>query len=258
MFKINKNFSFLLSIKFCIYVLFTTWLFFNFFDIEIFKLTRNFNANYFYFFENIIDPISDVLNPLNILIICALLLLFTFRIKKKIKNPKLCKVVLKKINLKIDEILNLIEFYKLIFCHIISSLLISGLVCHLLKYILGVSRPKYFFLNGYERINFFNLEHKVNSLPSGHTQAIFTVAILFVIYCKQFYFIAFFVATLVGISRIFMSMHFPSDLILGAYIGMFFPLAIFVLFFQEKLNNYKKEKNFNFRLFMKLIYLRGI
>ena len=29
----------------------------------------------------------------------------------------------------------------------------------LLKYILGVSRPKYFFNYDYERYNFFNIEH---------------------------------------------------------------------------------------------------
>lgn len=255
MLEISNRLKIVLSSKFAICILFFTWIFFEFFDIFIFKFTRNFNANYFYFFEHIIHPISNILNPLNILTICSLFFIFIFHIEKKIKIEKIQNFVLEKIQMSPVVLLNSINFYKLVFLHIISSLLISGVMCHILKYILGVSRPKYFFLSGYDRIDFFNLEHKVNSLPSGHTQAIFSVAILFLIYFRRFYILTFLIATLVAISRIFMSMHFPSDLILGAYIGMFFPLFIFILFFQRKLTYLKKEKIFDFRLFIKLLYL---
>ena len=104
--------------------------------------------------------------------------------------------------LKVHFLINLI-------CkHFIYSLAGAGILCNLLKYIAGVSRPKYFFNEGYDRINLFNFEHKVNSFPSGHTQAAFTLAILLIIYTNRFTLVILVFAILMGISRIFMSMHF--------------------------------------------------
>ena len=132
----------------------------------------------------------------------------------------------------------------------------SGFVCHVFKYILGVSRPKYFFLQGYERLNFFNIEHKVNAMPSGHTQAAFTIAILFLIYFRKYYILIFIIAFLMGISRIFMSMHFPSDLLFGAYIGSLTPLLIFEYFFKEKINMILKSNKISLLDLGKLLYNR--
>ena len=63
-----------------------------------------------------------------------------------------------------------------------------------MKYIIGVARPKYFFFEGFERFDFFNILHKANSFPSllpGHTQAAFTLAILIMIYFKKYHFYIF-------------------------------------------------------------------
>jgi len=258
MLKLNNFFKNLLSIRFFIISCLTTWFFFQFLDIEIFKYSRNFNANYFYFFEKIIDPISDILDPLNILIISMIFLVISSSLKKKINEPRKFKILFKEIRENKQVLLNSIDFYSLIFWHCISSILLSGIVCHLIKYILGVSRPKYYFMGGYERLDFFNIEHKVNSLPSGHTQAIFTIAALFLLYFNRFFLIVYLTACLVGLSRIFMSMHFPSDLIFGAYIGTFFPIWLYKVIYLEKLKKLTKEKIFSFRRFLKLIYLRLI
>jgi membrane-associated phospholipid phosphatase len=59
-----------------------------------------------------------------------------------------------------------------------------------------------------------------------------------------------------GISRIFMSMHFPSDLLFGAYIGSLTPLLIFDWFFKDKINTIIKSNKISLSDLGKLLYNR--
>ena len=127
---------------------------------------------------------------------------------------------------------------------------------HILKYVLGVSRPKYFFLEGYQRLDYFNIEHKVNSLPSGHTQAAFTIAILFLIYVNKYTFYVLTLASLMAISRIFMSMHFPSDLIAGAYLGSIIPVFLYNCFYRKEIEKIKNKYDVFLTDIVKLLYWR--
>ena len=110
----------------------------------------------------------------------------------------------KKSGFKIEKISNTFSYYSLISTHFFCSLALAGIACNLIKYIVGVARPKYFFFEGFERLDFFNIVHKANSFPSGHTQAAFTLAILVMIYFKKYHFFILCFAILMGISRIFM------------------------------------------------------
>ena len=145
------------------------------------------------------------------------------------------------------------KYYELIFQHIIISIIFSGLLCHILKFVFGVSRPKYYFLEGYERFDNFNLLHKINSLPSGHTQAAFTITILFIIYVNRFVIPIILVSILIGLSRIFLSMHFPSDIILGGYIGLIGPIITYFLIFQRKFALFNKDKILKAKVFLKIL-----
>ena len=132
----------------------------------------------------------------------------------------------KKSGLKFRKISDSFNYYSTISSHFFWSLVVAGIGCNLIKYILGVARPKYFFFEGFERLDFFNVLHKSNSFPSGHTQAAFTLAVLIMIYFKKYHFYILFLAILMGISRIFMTMHFPSDIIFGAYFGAIIPIIL--------------------------------
>ena len=96
----------------------------------------------------------------------------------------------------------------------------------------------------------------MNSFPSGHTQAAFTIALLFIIYLNRYYFIILVTASLMGLSRIYMSMHFPSDLIAGAYIGSIVPFLLYKYIYMEEIESLKKKYEISFKDLIKLIYWR--
>lgn len=58
------------------------------------------------------------------------------------------------------------------------------------------------------------------SLPSGHTAAAFMMATLIGQFYPSFYFFALCWAGLIGLSRILLGVHFITDVLLGAALGM--------------------------------------
>lgn len=248
--------SFIITPRFFLLIFLTVSFFFIFLDIAIYELTRSFKGIIFSFFRNVIDPISDVFDPFNIIILCSILLLINLNIHSILKNNIKLKTLKKKTNFSDKKILDSFTLIKLICQHFITSLALAGIICNLLKYIIGVSRPKYFFLHDYDRVNPFNFEHKVNSFPSGHTQAAFTLAILIMIYTNRYTILILIMAILMALSRIFMSMHFPSDLIFGAYLGCFVPIIVFKLYFMDKIEKIISSNDILISDLFRIMYYR--
>ena len=251
-----KKFEFLTKIHFFLFVSFITFIFFNFFDLFLFKASRSFHGSIFYFFENFIDPVSDLFDPLHIILVCLFIILINYSINISLKSPNKLKILKERTGFDENIIKTNFNFSSLICKHFITSLAIAGIFCNLIKYVLGVARPKYFFFGDYDRQNFFNLEQKVNSFPSGHTQAAFTLAILILMYINRYFIFILLVAFLMGISRIFMSMHFPSDIIFGAYLGSIIPILVFKLYFYKKFQEINDKYLLSFKDFLNLFYWR--
>ena len=121
---------------------------FNFLDIFIFESTRSFHGFFFFFFKEIIDPISDILDPLNIIIFCLFIILLNINIKYLLKNDIKLNLLKEKTKFSVKKINDSFEYYVLVCKHFVWSLAIAGISCNLIKYIMGVARPKYFFLEG--------------------------------------------------------------------------------------------------------------
>jgi membrane-associated phospholipid phosphatase len=87
------------------------------------------------------------------------------------------------------------------------------------KYLLARYRPVMLFEEQLYGLHFFSTEWALNSTPSGHTCrafAFFTaLSLLFKRYATPF----LFTALLIGISRVAVTAHYPSDVLFGAYIG---------------------------------------
>jgi undecaprenyl-diphosphatase len=68
-----------------------------------------------------------------------------------------------------------------------------------------------------------------HSFPSGHTTAIFSIAVPFVSIHPWSGLIALPIATIVGMSRIYLGQHYPSDVLVGALVGTTAALTIIEL-----------------------------
>jgi membrane-associated phospholipid phosphatase len=244
------------SLRFFLIISVVTAFIFNFLDIFIFQVTKSFHGVFFTFFAEIIDPLSDVLDPFNIIIVCSLVIFFNLNVKYLLQNKIKLKLLQEKTGLEVTKIIDTFDFYSLVCKHWVWSLAAAGIICNIIKYIFGVARPKYYFFEGFERVDFFNALHKANSFPSGHTQAAFTLAILLAIYVNKYHWIIFTIASLMGISRIFMSMHFPSDILFGAYLGSLVPILLYKLHYEIMMDKYKDDKMVSFAQFVKLTYWR--
>ena len=244
------------SLRFFIIIATVTAFIFNFLDILIFQITKSFHGIFFIFFSTIIDPLSNFLDPFNIIVVCSLVIFSNLNVKYLLQNKIKLKLLQEKTGLEFTKIIDTFDFYLLVCKHWIWSLATAGILCNIIKYIFGVARPKYFFSEGFERVDFFNALHKANSFPSGHTQAAFTLAILLVIYVNKYYWIIFTIAALMGISRIFMSMHFPSDILFGAYLGSLIPILLYKLYYETKMEKYRYDRMVSFSQFAKLTYWR--
>ncbi|WP_316572268.1 phosphatase PAP2 family protein [Neobacillus sp. YIM B06451] len=65
---------------------------------------------------------------------------------------------------------------------------------------------------------------KDHSFPSGHTTAIFSIITPFIFHLPILGLILFPLACCVGVSRVFLGLHYPSDVLAGALVGMGFGL----------------------------------
>ncbi|MFC4076595.1 phosphatase PAP2 family protein [Salinithrix halophila] len=63
------------------------------------------------------------------------------------------------------------------------------------------------------------------SFPSGHTTAAFSVAVVFVLHAPWTAWIAIPAAGVVGLSRMYLGLHYPTDVVVGAWLGSVFAVG---------------------------------
>ena len=99
---------------------------------------------------------------------------------------------------------------------VLFSLLTNFLACNvILKPLIDRTRP--YYVLGYDPII-----PPVGdpSFPSGHTSASFAAATAIYIINKKWGIIAYIFAAVMGFSRLYLGVHFPTDVLAGAILGM--------------------------------------
>ena len=96
---------------------------------------------------------------------------------------------------------------------------VSGIASQLLKHLFGRARPKLFDIVGPFHFDTFGLNATFASFPSGHTITAFATAVTLGYFAPRLRWPLLALAVLIGMSRVIIGAHYPSDVIAGAAIG---------------------------------------
>ncbi len=106
------------------------------------------------------------------------------------------------------------------YAFVFASVAVSGIVADMIKAIAGRFRPEMWFTHGLYGFDFFHVTASMISFPSGHTATAFSLAMVLSKLYPKYALIGWAIALAVGISRVMVSMHYVSDVIAGAMVGV--------------------------------------
>jgi undecaprenyl-diphosphatase len=117
---------------------------------------------------------------------------------------------------------------------LVLGLLIGNLF---LKPVIGRVRP--YDMPGVD-VKLLIESHHDKSFPSGHTLACFEAATVLMIRDKRFGIPALVIAVLVALSRLYLYVHYPTDVIAGAVLGII--LGVLACYTVNKVHSLYKSK----------------
>lgn len=90
-----------------------------------------------------------------------------------------------------------------------------------LKVMLARYRPVMLFESGQCGLHFFSAKWHLNSTPSGHALRIFSIMTALSVLLPRGHILFIAITVLVGISPVAVTIHYPCDVLFGAFIGIF-------------------------------------
>ncbi len=182
------------------------------FDKPLFVLLRNFECGLFKLFGIVFSgKVWLLISFVAVIMLC---------VKKYLKSEIYFKDKKNNFNL-IEGVKNI--FLKTKSSHaflIFYSVLLTGVIVKFLKVFIGRARP--IFFEALDMTGFYppSLDWAFNSMPSGHTAISFAGLVMIGMLIPKYKCVTWSLAILIGFSRIAVGAHWPSDVILGAFIGM--------------------------------------
>jgi len=114
-----------------------------------------------------------------------------------------------------------------ILLYICLSAAIAFVIGEGMKIFLGRHRPVMLYEKNLYGLHFFSKEWAMNSTPSGHSLRAFAILTAMSLVFKRWSVFFISLAILICLSRIIVTAHYPSDVLFGAYIGIFSALWTF-------------------------------
>lgn len=162
-------------------------------NYEIFTLINNLSGR-----SEILDKIGIFFATDFSYIIIGILLLLFICTKLKITTFKIAKID------------------KMLFVSLLSAIVARLIFVPLIRFFYYSPRP--FLENNISLLIPF--QDNISSFPSGHAAFFFALAMSVYFYNKKLGILFFIFATLNGLARIFVGVHWPSDIIGGAVVGI--------------------------------------
>lgn len=110
-----------------------------------------------------------------------------------------------------------------------SEIIIKNLVC----------RPRPFYSD--PNINLIIPAPSGYSFPSSHSSVSFAAATVIFYFNKKFGLAAFVLATLTAFSRLYLYVHYPTDVLAGICLGVIIAVAVIVVFRRMEAHNNKQK-----------------
>jgi membrane-associated phospholipid phosphatase len=101
--------------------------------------------------------------------------------------------------------------------YVLLSILFACGFTKVLKVIIGRARPMF---ADPTLFNMFSNSSEFHSMPSGHTAVSFAALVMLGMLFPKIKWATWTLAIMIGVSRIYIGVHWTSDVILGAFIGM--------------------------------------
>lgn len=117
--------------------------------------------------------------------------------------------------------------------YVCVSVSVAIIIADGMKYFLGRYRPIMLFKHNLYGLHFFSSEGALNSTPSGHTVRAFSLLTAVSLLYRRFTVLFISVAALIGASRVAVTAHYPSDVLFGAFLGIFTALWTYKYFFSQ-------------------------
>ncbi len=100
-----------------------------------------------------------------------------------------------------------------------ATIAVSGLLAQIVKHLVGRARPPLLSVDGAYHFQGFVLRDALASFPSGHTTSAFAAAVALGYMRPDWRRWLLAGAAFIGLSRILVGAHFPSDVVAGAALG---------------------------------------
>lgn len=121
--------------------------------------------------------------------------------------------------------------------YLFSAVALSGIIVDILKIVFGRFRPTMLFEHDLYGFIGFKMGTVFNSLPSGHSATAFALAIGLTLLFPKYKYIYLFIAVLIASSRVILTFHYLSDVLIGSLLGGLISFLFYQKYFYSMLTS---------------------